>query len=641
MFEILLSPARIGTLELKNRMVVPPMVTCYAEGNFMVNDRYIAYMEEKAKGGWGLLITEAQIISQSGAGFHLNLGIFDDKMIHVEKKLTDAVHRAGSKICTQLIHSGRQSIYFNDHKKAVAPSPIKDFTLTYTPREMSIEEIKQAVQDFGKAAGRAKEAGFDAIEIHGAHGYLLHEFVSPASNKRTDEYGGSLEGRTKFSLEVVKCIREKVGENFPVIYRMSSYEYMPNGEGIGIADSMAFAVMLEEAGVNAIHSSVGNYETERYQIAPSAVERSLTAPYAEELKKVVNIPIICVGKFTEPYLAETMLKAGKCDFVAMGRQSLADPDFPNKVASGNSCDIRHCIGCQIGCLMHLKEDEPIACTVNPRLGFESKYPDKKPEKFKKVIIVGGGIGGMQAAITAAELGHDVSLYEKTDRLGGQWNLAAVPPYKQDLASFCIWQQKQLKKTGVKVELNNELSAQQIIDLGADEVILATGSSPIIPPFKGVDNQNVYTSFEILRGEKIVSGKTAVIGGGDVGCETANFLASTNQPAVVFEMMPQLGTKMERGSTFFLREYMVQHNVEVITGAKVVELKSDAIVYEQNGDIKEYKGLTDIVIAIGQRPCNALESELEGKVNFHVVGDADKVSHGIDSVYRGYEVAYNL
>lgn len=641
MFNKLLSKGKIGNLELKNRMIVPPMVTCFADGDFKVNERYIAYMVEKAKGGWGMITTEAQIISKAGAGFHLNLGIFSDEMVEGEKKLTDAVHKAGSKICIQLIHSGRQSIFFKDHKKALAPSPIKDFTLPYTPREMSVAEIKQTVKDFGDAAVRAKAAGFDAIEIHGAHGYLLHEFVSPASNKRTDEYGGSLEGRTKFPLEVIRNIREKVGDHYPIIYRMSTHERMPNGEGIGVADSMAFAVMLEEAGVDAIHSSVGNYETERYQIAPSAVERAVTVSYAEELKKVIDIPVICVGKFTEPFLAEAMLKAGKCDFIAMGRQSLADPEFPKKIEEGRTCDIRHCIGCQIGCLMHLKEDKPIACTVNPRIGYEIQYPEKKPEKLKKVAVIGGGIGGMQAAITAAKLGHDVTIYEKADCLGGQWNLAAVPPYKQDLSSFSVWEKNELARLKVEIVLNKEMTADEIIKTGAEEVIIATGATPIKPPFKGIENKNVYTSFEVLRGEKIVSGKTAVIGGGDVGCETANFLGSTNQKAVIFEMMPELGSKMEKGTTFFLREYMNEHDVEVYTGTKVIELKKDAIVYEQDGLVKEYSGFTDIVIAIGQKSSNKLAEELDGKVSFHVIGDALKVGHGIDSVHTGHDVAYNI
>lgn len=641
MFKLLLSPAKIGKLELSNRMVVPAMVTCHSDGDFMVNDRSIAYMEEKAKGGWGMIITEGRMVSRAGIAFGLSLGLFDDKMLEGERKLTDAVHRAGSKVCAQLMHSGRQSIFFKDHKMASAPSPIKDFTLTYTPKEMTAEDIRQTVRDYAKAAGRAKEAGFDAVEIHGAHGYLLHEFVSPASNKRTDEYGGSLEGRTKFPLEVVKAVREEVGEDFPVIYRLSAHERMPNGEGIVVADSMAFAIMLEAAGVDAIHATVGNYETEKFQIAPSAVERALNSSYSEELKKVIDIPVICVGKFTEPYLAEAMLKAGKCDFVAMGRQSLADPYFPKKVAEGRNDDICHCIGCQIGCLMHLKADKPIACTVNPRLGYEYMYPETVPERKKKVIVAGGGIGGMEAAITAAQRGHEVTLYEKSDRLGGQWNIAAVPPYKQDLASLSVWQQNQLRKLGVTVCLGVEADADLILAQKPDEVIVATGAVPMMPPFKGIDNSNVYNSFEVLRGEKIVSGKTAIIGGGDVGCETANFLASTNRETVIFEMMPELSSKMERGVQFFLHEYMDQHHVEVHTGAKVLELKNDSVIYEQDGIAKEYGGISDIVIAIGQKSCHSLAKELEGKVSVHVIGDADAVGHGIDAVHAGYDAAYRL
>lgn len=642
MFDTLFSSIKIGKLELKNRLVVPPMVTCFADGDFKISDRYIAYMTEKARGGWGLIITEAQIISKSGAGFEKNIGLFDDSMIPGEKKLTDSVHDVGGKICAQLIHSGRQSIYFSGNGQTVAPSPIKDYTLQYTPREMTVEEIHQAIKDFGTAAARAKEAGFDAVEIHGANGYLLHEFVSPASNKRTDEYGGSIDGRMKFPLEVVKSVRDSVGPDFPVIYRLSSVEGLANGEGTVLNDSMVVAMMLESAGIDAIHVSVGNYETERYQIAPAAVERAWSSQYTAELKKVVNIPIINAGKYTDPFMAEAMLKAGRCDLVAMGRQSLADPDFPVKAASGNYRNIRHCIGCNIGCLMHLKTGEPIGCTVNPRIGFESHYINtEKADVSKNVVVIGGGIGGMQAAITAAEKGHKVSIYEKSDRLGGQWNVASVPPYKQDLASFAIWEQRRLKELNVSVNLEREMTAAEIIGLGTDEVILATGAVPIMPPFKGIDRPNVYTSIQVLSAQKIVSGKTAVIGGGDIGSETAAFLTSTNQPAVIFEMQPELPAKMEKGVVYFLREYLKNHNVEVYTGAKVLEIKDNSIVYEKDGEIHEYGGFSDVVIAVGQKSYNPLEETLKGKVSLHVIGDAVKSGHGIDSVATGYKAGYEI
>lgn len=641
MYKKLLSSGRIGTLELKNRMIVTAMVTSFSSDDHLITDRLIDYMKEKASGEWGMIITEGQSVSAVGNGFSNHLGIYEDKMMEQGKKLTEAVHAAGSKVCLQLMHSGRQAIYVNKDEMAVAPSPIKDPTLKYTPREMTIADMEQTLKDYASAAKRAKDAGYDAVEIHGAHGYLLHEFFSPASNKRTDEYGGSLEGRVKFPLLVVKAVREAVGKDFPIIYRLSTVEQMPNGEGIGIADSMAFAMMLEAAGIDAIHSTVGNYETEKFQIAPAAVERALNAPAAEELKKIINIPIICVGKFREPQIAEAMLAAEKCDFIGIGRQSLADPLYPKKIMEGNTEDIRYCIGCQIGCLMRLKNDEPIACTVNPRLGNEYKYPEKKVETAKKVIVVGGGVGGMQAAITAAEIGHDVTLYEKTSKLGGQWNLAAVPPYKQDMASFSAWQQRMIKKSNIKVVLNTAISADEIMAMNPDKVIIATGAAPIIPPIKGYDRDNVHTSFEILSGEKVVKGKAAVIGGGDVGCETANFLASTGIPSVIFEMLPELNSKMEPGVTFYLREYMQTHNIEVYTGAKVMELKDSSIVFEQNDTQQEYEGITDFVFAIGQKSQNNLVDELQNKVDFTVIGDAGKIGHAIDAVQAGYDAAYHI
>lgn len=275
------------------------------------------------------------------------------------------------------------------------------------------------------------------------------------------------------------------------------------------------------------------------------------------------------------------------------------------------------------------------------MGNEYKYPEKVSDQMKKVVVVGGGVGGMQAAITAAEQGHDVTIYEKTAKLGGQWNIAAVPPYKQDMASFAVWQQKMLKKNNVKVVLNTTLTAEDIIAMNPDKVIIATGATPIVPPIKGYDHENVHTSFEILSGEKVVKGKTAVIGGGDVGCETANFLASTGISVAIFEMLPKLNSRMEPGVTYYLREYMQTHNVEVYTGAKVMELKENSIVFEQNGEQKEYDNITDIVFAIGQKSQNSLADELRGKVDIVVVGDAGKIGHAIDAIQAGYDAAYNI
>ena len=635
MFPNLFSPVKIGNLELPNRLVVAPMVTCFSGMDGKVNEQYIEYVREKSRGGWGLIINEAHSVYKPGTAFDAMFGLWEDDQIEGQKKLVEAAHAEGQLICVQLIHGGRQSLYTAAPMKA--PSPIADPTSEFTPEELTIDEIHTIIEAFGDAALRAKKAGYDAVEIHGAHGYLILEFTSPYSNKRTDEYGGSLEGRAKFSLDIIRNIRSKVGPDFPIIYRMSTDEYLPHGEGITIADSLALAMMYEEAGVNAIHSSIGNYTNIHYMLPPSAVRHGESGHLAAELKKVVNIPVINVGR----YIAEASIKAGRCDIISMGRQSLADPDFPKKAKAGQLSDIRHCLGCQLGCITNLYKIIPIRCCVNPRLGYEHEYVKPFETTPKKVIVVGGGVGGCYAAIAAAEHGHDVSLYEKADRLGGQWNLACVPPYKQELATLVNWQRKRMTDLGVKIHLNRPMDAEKILALEPDEVILATGGVPIVPRFKGIDGPNVTNASDVISGKKVVGPCSAVIGGGEVGSECAAFIGSTRKQAVIFEMQDDILEKTESSVKLFLNEYLQDKGIEIITDAKVLEIKNNSIVYEKEGETKEYGGFSDIVIAIGTKAYNPLETALKGKINVHVVGDAVEARQGIDAVREGYRAGFYL
>lgn len=639
MFESLFKSVKINKMELENRLIVSPMVTCFAKEDGKVTEQYVEYVREKAKGGWGMIINEAHAAIESGKAFDKFFGLYSDDQIEGQKELVAAAHEQGVKIAVQLVHAGRQSLYTG--APLVAPSPIADPTSPITPNELTLEEIKEIIESFGDAALRAKKAGYDAVEIHGAHGYLIQEFTSQYSNKRTDEYGGDLLGRAKFSLDIIHNIRSKVGEDYPLIYRMSTDEYLPNGEGLKLPDSLALATMYEEAGIDALHSSIGNYTTIHYMLPPAAVKHGESQNLSWELKKVVSIPVINVGRYNDPYIANAAIKAGRCDMVTMGRQSLADPLFPKKAKAGKISDIRHCIGCQIGCVENLYKCSPIHCTVNPRVGYEYQFPTKKSGAKKKVVVIGGGVGGMQAAITAAEQGHDVTLYEKENKLGGQWNLAAMPPYKQELATLVTYQKGQLEKNQVIIHLNSELKAEDILALKPDHVVLATGATPIMPTIKGIDSTNVVTSTDILTGRKSVKGNAAVIGGGEVGTETAAFIASTNRKASVFEMTSELCMKTEGSVKLFLFEYLTDKGVDTYTNAKVLELKDDSVIIERDGQTEEISGFTDIVIAVGGKSYNPLEEELKGKVELSVIGDAKSARQGINAVHEGYEVGYNI
>lgn len=639
MFQKLFEPITVKGMTLKNRLVVGPMEVIYCEKDGTITERYLKYVEEKAKGGWGLIINEAHAISEEARAFDCCSGVWKDEQIEGEKKVAEAAHKYGAKIAIQLIHGGRQTIATG--APVVGPSPIKDPTREQTPRELTVEEIHKIVEDFGDAALRVKKAGFDAVEIHGAHGYLIQEFTSHYSNKRTDEYGGSLRNRARFSLEIIANIRKKVGPNFPIIYRMSTTELLMNGEGLTIADSRALAKWYEEAGVDMIHCTVGNYTTIRYMLPPAAVPHGFQADYAEEIKKAVSIPVITVGRYNDPYIAEAALENGKADLICMARPSLADPHFPNKAKEGRCDEIIRCLGCQLGCITQLYKDEPIRCTVNPRTGKEYIYTNEPAPIKKNVVVVGGGVAGMEAAIAAAGRGHKVTIYEKSDRLGGQWLLAIVPPYKQEMATFIEWQKNQIKKLGIEVKLNTVFSADDVTgDVGA--VILATGASPIVPKIKGVELPHVYLANDVLSGKKIAGERIAIIGGGEVGAETAAFLASSREKVAIFEMLPKIAAEGESSVNYFLFEYLNKFNVDMFTNSKVMEIKLDSISYEQNGEIKNYNGIDTVILALGSRPYNPFEEELKNKgVNVVTIGDAEKVRQGIDAIEKGYIVGYDI
>jgi len=633
MLKKLFTPMKIGKIEIPNRLVVSPMVTDYCNQDGTATERYIAYHEAKAKGGWGLIITEDYAVDPSGKGFSCVAGLWNDSQIASHAELTRRVHQYKSKIFAQIYPCGRQTASAITGCQPLAPSPVPCPTMQELPKELPVDEIEKIVGQFGDTALRAKKAGFDGIEIHGAHGYLISEFMSPYSNKRTDEYGGHLLNRMRFPLKIVADIRAKCGKDFGVGFRISCDEFVPGGRTI--EDTKAMAVFLEDAGIDVLHVSAGVYASADKIVPASSTPHGWLAGYAEEVKKAVRVPVITVGRINDPFVAESILASGKADFVAMGRASLADPEFPEKAKAALFDEIRPCIACNEGCIGILFTDQPIKCVLNPTLGREAEWVIRPAKKAKKVVVIGGGPAGMEAAATAAKAGHKVSLLEREGRLGGLFYLASVPPNKGEIGNFVEYQIKQLEKFKVKVTLNANVTSELIDSEKPDVVINATGGIPATPDIPGIAKPNVVNAYDVLAGKVFVGAKAVVIGGGMVGAETANHLANHGKSVTLVEMLPDIATEIQNINRSALLQDLEKGKVRILVETTVKEVLTDGVLVIKGCDTESI-GADTVVAASGSRPDGGLEAKLAGKPYKVVsIGDAVKVGKVIDAIEAGF------
>lgn len=633
MLKNVFSPIRIGKVEIPNRLVVPAMVTIYCNEDGTATEKFIAYHEAKARGGWGLIITEDYAVDPKGRGFPNLPGLWNDSQIESHLKFTKRIHDIGGTIFAQIYHAGRQTGKAVIGCQPVAPSPIPCPSLQEIPHELTADEIHEIVEEFGDCARRAREAKFDGIEIHGAHGYLIAQFMSPYSNKRVDEYGGHLLNRMRFPLEIISNIRLKAGNDFPVIFRISGDEMVPGGRNI--EDTKAISTMLEEAGVDALHISAGVYGG--YGITPpAAISHGWITSFAEEVKKVVDIPVITVGRITDPFLAETIIASRKADLVAMGRASLADPQLPNKAAAGKYEDINPCIGCMQGCTGMITQYQPATCLVNPTLGKEEEMRIKPADVKKKVLIAGAGPAGMEAAMVAAKRGHEVHVFEKSNRVGGQLYTASIPPCKGEISGFIVWQKKQLEDNHVSIHLNTELTETIVKEQKPDVVVVASGSSPKTIHVPGLERKNVVRAHDVLEGKANVGKRVVIVGGGMVGSETASHLANHGKEVTIVEMLPELATDENARVRYFLLKDLAERKVTTYVNSTVKEVLDGALAIEREGEQEKIGPFDTVVLAMGAEPCNDLRTSLEGKVaKLIIIGDALNVRKALDAVREGY------
>lgn len=646
-YDNLFKPITIGNMVVKNRIFQSPVGSHLAGEDFNVTEEMLAYYEARLKGGMGLMTTEYVLVSENtNYGTYHNLGLYEDRMIDELKKLTDMAHKYDVKLCVQLMHpSSYASAAYNGGIQSVAASPLEARAIGELSRAATIEELKLIIRKFGEAAERAVKAGFDAIEIHCCHGHgLLGRFLSPMENKRVDCYGGNLEGRLRLTLEVLREIRSRVPEGFPIMMRMSAEDGFEGGQSL--MDGRYIAKRFEEEGASMIHMSYGTFTTPWETLAPNGTPKGFNMERAAAIKEAVSIPVGFIGRINEPWVAEMILALGKADACYMGRSMLCDPEFPNKAFNGLENEIRPCIGCN-HCISNVNFDNPVRCTMNPEAGREYELRDLIGGRNKssgRVLVIGGGPAGLTAAKYAAYRGFAVELIEAGDRLGGQMYLAAFPPCKQEIAAGTRYMIEECERYGVKITTDCTLTAEEIKERNYDHVLVCTGGEPIVPGFlKGA--ANLITSFDALEGKALCGVNTVVVGGGLVGCETADFLAhpvndlnARSRKVTVIEMLPSVAADLKTSERPLMIKRMLGKGINIITSAKVISVEKDVIIYEKDGEIKEIKNVDTVVSAVGVKSVNSLVTQLkEIGIDPVVIGDAAKAP---GTIHGATEAAVN-
>lgn len=641
-FRHLLSPGRIGKMTVRNRMVMPPMGTNYASDDGFITGRIIRYYEARAEGGTGLIIVEVAAVAPEGKAISHQVGIWADKFIPGLRCLAESIKKHGARAVIQLHHAGRQTTAKTTGYRPVAPSEIACPICRDTPRALNVDEIRGLVEAFGHAARRAREAGFDAVEIHGTHGYLINQFLSPYSNKRTDEYGGSPGARRRFPMEVYDAVRAAVGEDFPVLFRLNADEGVEGG--ITPEEGRDFARVLEQAGVDALHVSGGVYGSP-LPIIPTMYEPLLPlAGYAADIKAEVSIPVIAVGKIHDPEAGEQLIADAEADFVSLGRALITDSHFARKVEFGQIKNIRKCIECNQLCVDPLLVyDQPVSCIYNARAGKELDFPFVKARRSRKVVVVGGGPGGLEAARVARERGHRVILFERSGELGGQGRLARKAPHKDRFAEILRYLIYRVEALDVDIRMNSAASEDNVMREKPDAVILATGAVPVIPALPGIDPRHAITAWDVLE-EKVHPGRyAAIIGGGLVGCETAAYLAEQDRRVIILEMQDELAPDQSpslRGE--LLQRLHENPAVEIRTNTEVTSIGERSITACSNSQESAIEDLDTIIIAAGAQPYNPLEGMLKPLMNeVYAVGDCDRPRKAAEAIHEAFHVAYRL
>ena len=633
-----LSPGKIGTMTLKNRSIFPPMGTHFVDDGF-VTDQMIAYQARRAEGGCAMNIIEIASVHYTSSG-KLILGIHDDKFLPGLTRLATAIKDAGARACIQLWHGGRQHSGLEFGGQCWGPSAEPCPLTQEIPHVMTTDEIKEIIASYGDAALRAKKAGFDAVEIHGAHGYMIDCFLNAYSNTRTDEYGGDLEQRARFGREVIRDIRSKVGADFPIIMRMSAKENVPGG--ITLEDGIAAAKLYASEGIDALDISQGCYGAMPYTVPPYYLPERVNVYNASQIKENVDIPVIVAGKIYTPDIAEDILQKGQADFVSLGRVQLADPEFVQKTAEDRPEDIIHCVACDTGCVERMFSGKVTSCVFNPLTGYETVTKVEPAAKGRRVLVIGGGPGGLEAARVAKERGHDVILFEQGAELGGQYITAGCPPHKSAVKEAAIHMGYRAMKAGVDVRLYTKATPDRIKKANPDVIIVATGSEPVIPPIPGVDGENVFEARSLIRGERFMrAGKVAVIGGGLVGLEAADLLVEQGKQVTIIEMLDSIGKELEMYIRPYFMQVIEENQIAVHVNSTCTAINPNSITIEKDGAKLDIEA-DAVVLATGARSDAGKVFEMAQQFGeCYAIGDAKSVGNVLDAIWQGHEVALQI
>ena len=608
-FPNMFSPINIGTVTVPNRFVVPPMGNNFANTDGSMSERSAAYYEARAKGGFGLITIESTVVYKEAKGGPRKPCLFSDEVVPSFRRVADACHAYGAKVSIQLQHAGPEGNskltgYPLKAASAIAPSAGREI-----PEAMPTEEVYRLIECYGDAARRAQLAGIDMVEVHCAHGYLVSTFISARTNKRTDEFGGCFENRMRLPRLIIENIRKKTGGNMPILCRINARD--EGDGGVDVHDAAAIAAYLEQVcGVDAIHVTRSIHIHDEFMWAPNITHGGFNAELGAEIKRAVSVPVILVGRFTEPQYAELLVKQGRADLIAFGRQSIADPELPNKARNGQLEKLTPCIACLLGCVPNMLQGRPITCAMNPCAGREAEL--KPAEVRKNVVVIGGGPGGMYAARLCALRGHSVTLLEKDAELGGHFLVASYPPGKGEISgairSFIV----NCREAGVDIRTGTKATPELVASLKPDAIIIATGSVPLRLPIPGLDSCGCSTAEDVLTGKADTGKRVLVVGGGMVSCECVEFLTEREHIVDMVEMKPVIGEDIVPEARKYIMANLEKHKVTQRVNARVKQFYADGVDFTDTvtGEDAAMRGYDSVVLAMGYRSNNTLEEQLK-------------------------------